>query len=59
MAHATIGAVDPMVRFRIGDREIPFRFSVVYRREDGEWKMIHFHSLVGVPNENAIGVELQ
>jgi hypothetical protein len=51
-------AVDRMVRFRVGEHEMPFRFSVVYRLEDGAWKMVHFHSSVGVPNEEAIGVEL-
>lgn len=42
-------AVDRSVRFRLGDQEAPFRLSVVYRREEGEWKMVHFHSSVGVP----------
>jgi hypothetical protein len=51
-------AVDRMARFCLGDQEIPFRFSVVYRREDGAWKMVHFHSSVGVPNEEAIGIAL-
>ena len=51
-------AVDRSVRFRIGDQEIPFRFSVVYRREDGVWKMVHFHSSIGVPNDEAIGLAL-
>jgi hypothetical protein len=51
-------AVDRMVRFRIGDQEAPFRFSVVYRREDEDWRMVHFHSSVGVSNEEALGVEL-
>jgi hypothetical protein len=51
-------AVDRTVRFRIGDQEAPFRFSVVYRREDGTWKMVHFHSSVGVSNEEALGVTL-
>ena len=51
-------AVDPTARFRLGDQEIPFRFSVVYRREDGAWKMVHFHSSVAVSNEEAIGIEL-
>src|SRR5215217_3920442 len=37
-------AVDRMVRFRVGNQEAPSRLSVVYRREDGEWKMVHFHS---------------
>jgi hypothetical protein len=51
-------AVDRRVRVLIGDHEVPFRFSVVYRREDGAWKMVHFHSSIGVPSEDAIGVEL-
>ena len=51
-------AVDRGLRFRLGDREVPFRLSVVYRREDGAWKMVHFHSSVGVPNEEAVGVAL-
>ena len=50
--------VDRGLRFRLGDREVPFRLSVVYRREDGAWKMVHFHSSVGVPNEEAVGVAL-
>ena len=51
-------AVDRTIRFRVGDQEAPFRFSVVYRREDRDWKMVHFHSSVGVSNEEALGVEL-
>jgi len=51
-------AIDRTVRFRIGDQEAPFRFSVVYRHEDGEWKMVHFHSSVAVSNEEARGVTL-
>ena len=31
---------------------------VVYRREDGIWRMAHVHSSIGVPNADAIGVEL-
>jgi hypothetical protein len=42
-------AVDRSGRFRLGDQEAPFRLGVVYRREEGEWKMVHFHSSVGVP----------
>jgi hypothetical protein len=51
-------AVDRGLRFRVGDREVPWRLSVVYRREDGEWKMVHFHSSIGVPNAEAVGFEL-
>ncbi len=52
-------AVDRGLRFRVGEEETPFRMSVVYRREDGEWKMVHFHSSLGVPNEEVVGVEVQ
>ena len=51
-------AIDRTVRFCIGDQEAPFRFSVVYRHEDGEWKLVHFHSSVGASNEGARGVTL-
>ena len=40
--------------FRLGEQEGPFRLTIVYRREDGVWKMVHFHSSIGVPNEDAI-----
>ena len=36
----------------------PFRMTVVYHQEDGVWKMVHFHSSIGVPNADAIGTEL-
>ena len=51
-------AVDHQMHFRLGEQEGPFRMTVVYRREDGVWKMVHFHSSIGVPNEDALGVEL-
>jgi hypothetical protein len=51
-------AIDHRMRFRVGEQEGPFRMTVVYRQEDGIWKMVHFHSSIGVPNEDAIGVEL-
>jgi hypothetical protein len=31
---------------------------VVYRREDGIWRMAHLHRSSGVPNADAVGVEL-
>jgi hypothetical protein len=51
-------AVDRTVRFRIGEQEAPCRIGVVYRREDGEWNMLHFHSSIAVSNKEALGVEL-
>jgi hypothetical protein len=35
--------------------EIPFRNSVVLGREDGEWKVVHGHSSIGVSNEEMFG----
>ena len=37
---------------------IPFRLTLVFHREDGAWKMVQFHILVGVANEQALGKEL-
>jgi len=51
-------AVDRGLRFRVGERETPFRMSAVYHQEDGVWKMVHFHSSLGVLNADAIGIEL-
>lgn len=51
-------AVDRAVRFRVGEREQPFRISMVDRREDGVWKIVHFHSSIGVSNEAALGITL-
>lgn len=33
---------------------IPFRLTVVWRREPEGWRIVQFHSSVGVPNEKLI-----
>ncbi len=33
---------------------LPTRLSAVLRAEDGEWKVVHLHFSVGVPDEQAI-----
>lgn len=33
------------------------RWSAVFHREDGEWKLVQLHASVGVPNEALLGVE--
>jgi hypothetical protein len=40
------------------DTEITFRFTGVFEREVGDWKLVHSHGSIGVPNEAAIGREL-
>jgi ketosteroid isomerase-like protein len=48
--------IDGDASFRLADgTEIPFRNSVVFRREDGEWKVVHGHSSIGVSNEEMFG----
>ncbi len=34
------------------------RLTCVFWREDGAWKLVHFHFSIGVANEEALGVEL-
>jgi hypothetical protein len=38
--------------------EIPFRNTVVFRREDGEWKLVHEHASIGVRNEEMFGEDI-
>ncbi len=37
---------------------MPFRFRAVFHKEDGEWKIVQFHTSVGVPNESTVGKAL-
>jgi hypothetical protein len=37
---------------------IPFRMTLVYHKEAGEWKAVQLHLSIGVPNEQAIGYAL-
>ena len=51
-------AVDRDALFRLPDgTEMPFRNTLVYVQEDGEWKFIHAHTSVGVRNEEVLGEE--
>jgi ketosteroid isomerase-like protein len=58
-AEGSVAWVVDRPSFRLPDgTEEPLRFTAVFHREDGEWKMIHSHISLGVPNETAIGREL-
>jgi hypothetical protein len=49
-------AIDRDALFRLPDgTEIPFRNTCVFLQEDGEWKLIHGHSSIGVRNEEIFG----
>ena len=51
--------VDRDASFRLTDgTQIPFRSTVVFRREDGEWRVVHSHSSIGVRNEEMFGEDI-
>jgi SnoaL-like protein len=35
-------------------RRLPTRLTAVLRQEDGDWKIVHLHFSVGVPDEEAL-----
>ena len=37
---------------------VSMRITAVFRRENGDWKMVQAHASIGVPNQDAIGMEL-
>jgi hypothetical protein len=51
--------IDRDASFRLPDgTEIPFRNSAVFLEEDGEWKLIHAHTSIGVRNEELFGEDV-
>ena len=54
-----MGWIADQPRFRTLDGEVPMRLTAVFRREDGEWKLIQTHSSIGVSNEDAFGEDFQ
>jgi hypothetical protein len=54
-----VGWVADRPKFRLPDGgEFPFRMSIIFVREDGEWKVAHQHVSIGVPNQQLVGQEL-
>ena len=51
--------IDRDASFQLPDgKEIPFRNTLVFRREDGEWKLVHEHASIGVRNEEMFGEDV-
>ena len=51
--------IDRDASFRMPDgTEIPFRNTVIFRREDGEWKVVHEHASIGIRNEEMFGEDV-
>jgi hypothetical protein len=52
-------AIDRDASFRLPDgTQIPFRNTAVFVQEDGEWKLIHTHTSIGVRNEELFGEDV-
>jgi hypothetical protein len=52
-------SVDRDALFRLPDgTEVPFRNTYVFVQEDGEWKLIHGHTSIGVSNEEVLGEDI-
>ena len=47
------GVDEPQFVFPDGSR-LPTRLTAVLRQEDGDWKVVHLHFSVGVPDEQAM-----
>lgn len=54
----TVGWAADRPTFVVGGKQIPFRLTLVFHREDGEWKIVQMHASIGVANEEAFGREL-
>jgi hypothetical protein len=50
--------VDYEPRFRFGEVAAPFRLTNIFRREDGEWRIVHMHASLPVMNAEAMGHDM-
>jgi hypothetical protein len=51
--------IDRDALFRLPDgTEVPFRNTNVFLQEDGEWKLVHAHTSIGVRNEELFGEDV-
>lgn len=50
-------AGQPVLKLSDGS-EIPFRLTVVLRQEEDGWKIVQWHSSIGIPNEESISETL-
>jgi ketosteroid isomerase-like protein len=56
----TVGWVADRAKFVLPDgTEAPFRWTGVFHQEGGEWKLIQGHASVGVPNQEALGLDIK
>ena len=49
-----MGVTRPTITLPDGRPASP-RWSAVFHREDGEWRLVQLHASIGVPNEEVFG----
>lgn len=55
----TVGWVADRPKFLLADgTETSFRWTAVLKQDGGEWKMVQGHASIGVPNAEALGVDI-
>src|SRR5215203_1855875 len=55
----SVGWVIDCDSFQLADgTEVPFRNSHIFLQEDGEWKLVHAHSSIGVGNVEMFGEDV-
>jgi hypothetical protein len=55
-SEGTVGwAADRRTMQRANGQEITIRETMLFHREDGEWKLVQFHASVAVPNAELVG----
>jgi hypothetical protein len=57
-AHGDVGwfVDEPMYAFPDGSR-IRTRLTAILQREDGDWRIVHMHVSVGVPDEEVVALQ--
>ena len=54
-----IGWMADRPRLKLPDgAEMPLRLTLVFHKENGDWKIVQWHVSIGVSNEEALGQEL-
>lgn len=57
--HGDVGWVADQPKFRLPDgTELPIRMTIVFTREDDDWKLVQQHISIGVHNQDVLGQDL-
>lgn len=57
-SEGSVGWVADRPMLKTPDGDVQLRFTAVFRREDGEWKIVQSHGSLGVANEESFGEDL-